>query len=260
MLFFFTGRTQAKGCLFPVMSLQEKSRKPGFTLVELLVVIVIIAALTAVGFNVGPKMLARGKATKSLQNLSQIGPLFSIYAADHGMKLPPAKAPTTLPDGTVMDLQWNEVCLALLYPETNPERFRTKEWWDGNDTFMRNPLFKATAKPRGWTPLNPGYAINLMIPENLAIASTDTIPSHEELLAVSVPLAVLSDPSRTPMIAPSDNYFFRYDPEEMKGFTNGTLKDFLIEGKVPVLFVDGHVESIRPAEYLKRKLFLQPSR
>lgn len=241
------------------MNFQKKTRKSGFTLVELLVVIVIIASLAGLAFTVGPKMLARGKATQSMQNLRQIAPLLTMYAADHNMKLPALKGPATLPDGSVEDLQWNEVCLTMLFPETDPAEFRTKKWWDSNETVLRNPLFKASAKPRGWTPLNPGYAFNEMIPENLAIASTGTAPEHDELLTVSVSLAVLDDPSRTPLIAPCDNYYFRYDPEEMESFKNGTLKEFLSEGKVPVLFVDGHVESISPAQYLQRELHLMPA-
>lgn len=220
--------------------------------------IVILAVLAAVGFTVGPRMLARGKATESMENLRQIGPLFAMYAADHNMKLPPAKAIALQADGTTEEVRWNEVCLSLLYPQTDPKEFKTQEWWDKNDTFLRNPLFKASAKPRGWEPLNPGYALNEMIPENLALASTGTAPSHDELLTVSVPLAALADPGRTPMIAPCDNYFFRYDPVQIKEFENGTLKELLSEGKAPVLFVDGHVESIRPAEYLARKLYLVP--
>jgi prepilin-type N-terminal cleavage/methylation domain-containing protein len=44
----------------------------GFTLVELLVVIVIIASLAALALTVGPRMLARAKATESMQNIRQI--------------------------------------------------------------------------------------------------------------------------------------------------------------------------------------------
>ena len=61
-----------------------------------------------------------------------------------------------------------------------------------------------------------------------------------------------------PLIAPCDNFFFRYDPTELAGFGDGTLKSLLSGGKVPVSFVAGHVETISPSEYLERKLFLVP--
>lgn len=234
------------------------TRKPGFTLVELLVVITIIAVVAALSFGAITKMVAKAKATKETENIRQMGPLFTIYAADHHMSLPPCKAPVTLDDGTTIDRQWHEALLTLLYPDTDPAEFKTKVWWDRNETFIRNPLFKETALPRGWKPLNPGYGMNEMIPENLALALTGVAPSHAELQTISTPFATLAEPSRTPLIAPCDNYFFRYDTDELKGFEIGTLKDFLFEGKFPVLFVDGHVESVRPSEYESRKLYLVP--
>lgn len=235
------------------MKLKRKPEKVGFTLVELLVVIVIIAALAALSFTVGPKMLKKAKATEAMQNLRQLGPLLSTVASDNEMKLPAILGSVTLPDGTSKDLQWNEVCLATVYPDTAPADFKTTQWWDKKKVFLRNPMFLDTAKPRGWTPLNPGYAFNEMIAENLA-AAKGAVPAHADLVAISVPLAALGDPGRTPLIAPCDNYFYRYDDAEIKGFNSGTLKDLMTDGKIPVLFVDGHIEVMTPDDYLTRKL------
>jgi prepilin-type N-terminal cleavage/methylation domain-containing protein/prepilin-type processing-associated H-X9-DG protein len=234
------------------------SKKSGFTLVELLVVITILAVLAALTFSLANKMVARGKATRQMENVRQIGPLIATYSADHLMKLPPAKAIDEQPDGSTTVTIWHELLLAILYPETDPVDFKTKDWWDKQEVFLRNPLFKKNAKPRGWDPLNPGYGLNEMIAENLARASTGTVPSHDELELVSTPLAALQDPGRTPLVAPCDNYYYRYDPAELGKFERGSLKDFLSEGKVPVLFVDGHVETIRPDEYERRNLHLMP--
>ena len=234
-----------------------KNRR-GFSLVELLVVVVILAALAALSFDVGSRMMFRAKASTAIQNLRQIGPLISTYASDHSMTLPPAKAPTIQPDGATVDVQWNEVCLALLYPDVSPAEFKTKEWWKDRKVILNNPLFKETATPRGWSPLNSGYAINQMIPENLALSSAGVAPSPAELLAVSVPFAAIADPGRTPLLAPCDNYYFRYDESQLNEFEHGTLKELMSEGKVPILFVDGHVESISPSEYMNRQLFLAP--
>jgi prepilin-type N-terminal cleavage/methylation domain-containing protein/prepilin-type processing-associated H-X9-DG protein len=241
-----------------LMKFHRNPKNSGFTLVELLVVIVIVGALAALSLTVGPKMMAKAKATESMQNIRQIGPLLVNYAADHSMVLPAINGPVTREDGTTADTQWNEICLAMLFPETNPDEFKTQEWWKNNKTFLRNPLFKETSTPRGWEPLNPGYALNEMIAENLALATGNPVPGHEELLAMKVPLAALAEPNRTPLIAPFDNYYYRYDEAEAAGFTSGALKDLMTEGKVPVLFVDGHLETMSPTEYVERKLYLVP--
>lgn len=183
------------------MKANKKLESNGFTLVELLVVVAIIATLAALSLTMGPRMMGAARASESMQNLRQIGPLLATYATEHDMKLPAAKGPVALNDGTTADLQWHETCLRLLFPETPPAEFKTAAWWKNHKTILRNPLFKENATPRGWSPLNPGYALNEMIPENLALASTGVIPAHAELLMIRVPLAALGDPGRTPLIA-----------------------------------------------------------
>lgn len=232
-------------------------KKQGFTLVELLVVVVIIATLAALSFTVGPRMMAKAKASESVANLRQLAPLLASYAADHDMKLPAALETTTLPDGSTTSVQWNEVCLAQIYPDTPAADFKSKTWWETNKPLLRNPLFKETATPRGWSPLNPGYAINGMIAENLArSAGGDT--SGIDPLSIRIALARIAEPDRTPLIAPCDHFHFRYDEAQLEAFKSGTLKDLLVNGRVPILFVDGHVEEVSPAEYLQRQLFLVP--
>lgn len=231
----------------------------GFTLVELLVVIVIIATLAALSLTLGPRMMAKARATESLQNLRQIGPVMTTYAADHSMKLPPAQSAAAPADGSAGQTQWTEVCLAILYPDATSDQIRTKAWWEKNKPFMRNPMFKETAVPRGWTPLNPGYAVNEMIAENILKArQSDGTEEPANPLELSVSLASIPEPDRTPLIAPCDDWHYRYDETQVARIKTSTNKDLLIEGNLPVLFVDGHVESMPPAEYLSREFHLMP--
>lgn len=239
----------------------QNPKNSGFTLVELLVVVVIIAALAALGLTLGPRMMAKSKATESMQNLRQIGPLLVTYAAENSMVLPAIKGPVPRDNGVVDETQWNEVCLAMLYPDVDPEDFRTEKWWEQNKkVVIKNPLLKESAKPRGWTPLNPGYAFNEMISVNLEAAAGRPEPGHEALVRMKVPLASVPEPHRTPLIAPCDNYYFRFDDEQIGEFsrTRSTLKELLVEGKIQVLFMDAHLESIVPNEYASRRLHLMP--
>ena len=223
-------------------------------MVELLVVIVIIASLAALALTVGPRMLARAKATESMENIRQISPLLTVYAADHAMTLPPNRGPVTLPDGTVVIQQWNEVCLSLLYPATNPAEFKTKAWWDKNKVILRNPLLKEGG---GWAPLIPGYAMNEMIVENILATNPDATPVADPL-AVGVSMARIASPERTPLIAPYNDFHFRFDDSQISAFNRNPLQGLLVEGKIPVLFVDGHLETMTPKEYQDRQLSKMP--
>lgn len=224
----------------------------GFTLVELLVVIVIIASLAALALTVGPRMMARAKASESMENIRQISPLLTIYAADHAMTLPPILGQVAQSDGTLVNQQWSEVCLSLLYPATDPAEFKSNAWWEKNKVILRNPLLKS-----GWTPLIPGYAMNAMIAENIQAANPDTTPVADPL-AVGTPMSLIPSPEHTPLIAPYNDFRFRFDDSQISGFSRSPLKDLLVEGKIPVLFVDGHLEVMTPKEYQDRQLFKMP--
>jgi len=65
-----------------------KDNKGGFTLVELLSVIVVIAILTVIGSVGWQSAIQRARAAQCLSNLRTIGLASMGYAADHDMTLP----------------------------------------------------------------------------------------------------------------------------------------------------------------------------
>src|SRR5713101_4330543 len=67
---------------------KTSGRTAGFSLIELLLVIAIIALLAALLLPALSKGYARGKRAGCLGNLKQIGLAFHTFAHEHGDKLP----------------------------------------------------------------------------------------------------------------------------------------------------------------------------
>ena len=75
---------------------QEKSRTgTGFTLIEMLTVMAILAVLAGLLFPVIAKSREQARRTTCLSNLRQIGMALSMYASNHAGMLPPAGEPST---------------------------------------------------------------------------------------------------------------------------------------------------------------------
>ena len=81
----------------------------GFTLVELLVVIAIIAILAGLSTPMVGSAIERGRSTKCLNNLRQIGVAVQQYAADNDYRfpaietVPPSLPPEVENPGTALD-------------------------------------------------------------------------------------------------------------------------------------------------------------
>lgn len=68
-------------------------RRIGFSLIELLVVLAVVALLAAMIIPAVQKSIARSRATQCQSNLRQIGSLFPLYALNHEGHYPPALSP-----------------------------------------------------------------------------------------------------------------------------------------------------------------------
>src|SRR5262245_46123703 len=85
-----TGSAGRRKTMLPFASLHRTERRPpsGFTLVELLVVIAVIAILAGILFPVFAKARASARKSTALSNLKQIGAALQMYTADYDEHLP----------------------------------------------------------------------------------------------------------------------------------------------------------------------------
>lgn len=92
----------------PTLNIQQPVRKNrgGFTLVELLVVITIIAALSAVAFFSARSMMAKSKQANAMSGLRQVGGASLAYSSENNGDIPtliyagdPRLVPASFPGG-----------------------------------------------------------------------------------------------------------------------------------------------------------------
>jgi prepilin-type N-terminal cleavage/methylation domain-containing protein/prepilin-type processing-associated H-X9-DG protein len=218
----------------------------GFTLVELLVVIVVVAVLAAVAMTMTTKMKKRGEAAKSVMNMRQIGSAVGVHLADNSNNLPAAREDLQDSDGNWSEgLHWHQTLLLLTYPDMALSDMRNEKWWNDHKPFVKNPLANATSKPQPFRPWWPGYAYNMQIVSNLGLGGGTWAPGGGGPQTKKVNIAMIPEPERTPLISPRGDWHYSANDLLEEG-----IKGFFVDGKLPILFIDGHVETMTPQEYV----------
>lgn len=220
--------------------------KAGFTLVELLVVIVIIASLAAIGMTMTMKMKQRGDSAKSVMNMRQIGSAMGVYMSENNNNLPAPREDVETSSGRVVEgLHWHQTLLVLTFADMNPDMLGNQQWWTDNKPFVKNPLANEQSKPQPFRPWWPGYGMNMQIINNLGLGGGQWTPGGGGPQTKRVNVSMIPEPARTPLVSPRGDWHYTANDLLEPG-----IQGFLIDGKLPILFVDGHVETMTPNEYV----------
>ncbi len=210
------------------MTASRPRQKRGFTLVELLVVIAVIALLAALLFPAFAQARAKARQTVCVSNLRQIGLALEQYASDHDDTfMPGVLLPTAAPGDSPQYAGWAGLC----------------------NTYARAPgIFRcpASAAPTTTPGLQPplslvSYFFNL----NLGGAEAPA----------GLPRAALTAPAATVLVAETtEGLPGVYVPVEQPGETVSPFADEFVastpsasrhQGGRCFLLADGHVKWLR---------------
>jgi prepilin-type N-terminal cleavage/methylation domain-containing protein/prepilin-type processing-associated H-X9-DG protein len=186
-----------------------------FTLIELLVVIAVVAILVALAYPLYTGVLERGKATKDMSNLRQIGIAIQTYLNDNDQFLP---ASTTWPGTT-------------LTPVLYPKYIATRKVFQS--PFDKRSILETDLAPVSYSINTSMYAAAPGIGGNMLKVVS---PSSTFLMAPKYNADPRSAASWSGTMTSAPDLPVGGGPETRGTHSNGT--------RINVLFCDWHTESL----------------
>lgn len=212
-------------------------RRRGFSLMELLVIVAILAVLAALLFPNVSQFRARGNAVKCSANLKNIGAAVLAFTSDNGGILPVAFPPEI--DGCWLTLI--EPYMGTFAEPNDPDRPAWQQCPDKK--FKKSDRW---AVGYGWNFLHLGYTHAGMNDWGSGSSGGDSR------------LGSIDQPSRTVMAADSKDFVKGQEPghEDQQNalfYGSGWTPNQLARrhaGKGNYLFCDGHIETLTPEQAL----------
>lgn len=219
-------------------------RRHGFTLIELLVVLTVIGLLASLLVPTVHSAVERARSTKCKSNLGTMAKAVQIYLAEHNGRFPLALSSVDgdrhgwdfiirrSPDG-------NEILPGLIWESYGANRILQCPSFHGADNWMGEP--------------HTGYNYNTSYLGGMRMVSGAYVLQD----VASASIAHVRSPSQTAMFGDGEwangaNKFMRApEPGTLDAGFNGRFsgtQGFRHLGKTNVSFVDGHVESLPPAQ------------
>lgn len=225
-------------------------RGGGFTLIEVLVSVAIIAILSALLFSVTKSVIASSHNARCAANLKQIATSILQFTAEHNGYFPPAHVlPPDPIDGALGERDWYQY---LWYSDI----IRLKgngilpNLNSGNSSSIKT-VFNCPANPgRIWYWNSPNYAYNYALGENEDRATLGSISMPAKTI-LAVDAGIRSASPLPPSLGPSDivcyvTSFSQYF--EWKKSVNFNVH----HDHANFVMVDGHVESLTRSEVASR--------
>jgi prepilin-type N-terminal cleavage/methylation domain-containing protein len=224
-------------------SIHRKPQYPlGFTLVELLVVIVIIAVLGSVAFMVGRKVMDSAAKAKTMGNLKQLSSLTQVFAADNNGAL--MDTWRTVSGGQTR--MWSEHLLVTLSEDLADNQNFKKSVGDAfaqSVGIFSDPKALKAAKGRlpesghnSWRTFGYNNRIGVFVPDQPGQQGWKTGAKYINQVVATNKLILFNQPTLA-----GNNYPYFSQPGDLAG---GRVNFDLYQGFSMVGFFDGRVELI----------------